>query len=243
MSNSDTPTSAPAIGRPWRTVLIFLLLLVALQLVLGPRVQLSKWRVNPDANAAWLEARAWLDGRADLGVDQWDLAKVDGRFYNPLPPLFTFFSCFALFLRQLHEGQSAGAFGFYPLWYVGLIAVPLPMLGFWAFRNALRSRYEVSPDEDAKPRSEEEGHAIEAWAAVLTFAWLAGTSMVPTLTMCRTGNLNYINHALSQVGLLLIIGDLFGARRWWPAALGLVIGAWSRQLTIAFALPLLWVAL
>jgi hypothetical protein len=48
----------------------------------------------------------------------------------------------------------------------------------------------------------------------------------------------HVNHILATVGLLLILIDYFGRRRVWLAAVGLLLAALSRQLTVAFALPI-----
>jgi len=47
---------------------------------------------------------------------------------------------------------------------------------------------------------------------------------------------------LAVVGLLLIGGDLVWRRRIWPAAIGLLLAAWSRQLSFFYAAPLIVLA-
>ena len=41
---------------------------------------------------------------------------------------------------------------------------------------------------------------------------------------------------------MLIAGDLLGRRRIWPAAIGLLIAAWSRQLTILYGAAVIGIA-
>ncbi len=56
------------------------------------------------------------------------------------------------------------------------------------------------------------------------------------------GSVYDIDHVLAVVGLLIFASDLLGSRRFWPAAIGLALAAWSRQMTGLYALPLLWLA-
>jgi hypothetical protein len=201
-------------------------MLAALHLVASPEVELSNWHIPPETNPAVLEASAWRAGRLDL--DAWregqvggrirDTALVDGKIYNVYPPLFTGLSVIALTLGDL-VGVPGGTF--FPPWYVLLVALPLPLVGFWAFQQVLGK-----PD----------------WSAVLTGYWLVGTPMLPMLGDCKDGSINAINQVLATAGLMLIAGDLLGRKRIWPAVIGLLIAAWTRQLTLIFGLPILWVA-
>lgn len=218
----------------WRIVGCFLLLLIGLYVTAGPIVRLSEWYVegrtdtelagaDPDEirggrkNPALMEAIAWHDGRWDLPERLWDTALVDGLAYNIYPPLFTFLSYVA---TPLGVWQDVPRGVFYQPWYILLVAGPLPLVGFWAFRQVLGD---------------------SRWAAVLTGYWLIGTPMLPVLANCREGSINAINQMLAATGMMLIAGDLLGRRRIWPAAIGLVIAAWSRQLTIVYGLAALWV--
>ena len=58
----------------------------------------------------------------------------------------------------------------------------------------------------------------------------------------RSGTMWHLNHALSQVGLLIFLLEFFGRRRVWLGGLGLAVAFWSRQLTLAYLLPLIWMA-
>jgi len=77
------------------------------------------------------------------------------------------------------------------------------------------------------------------WGAILAIGLVCGTSALPVLDKTVRGAAPYqINHTLSTIGLLLILIDFFGRRRIWPACIGLVLTTLSRQLTIAYALPI-----
>jgi hypothetical protein len=110
-------------------------------------------------------------------------------------------------------GLPAGEF--YTPWYVLAVALPLPLVGFWAFQQVLHRA---------------------AWSAVLTGYWLIGTPMLMQLILCGGGSINPINHVLATIGLMLIAGDLLGRRRMWPSAIGLVIALWSRPDLVFYGL-------
>jgi hypothetical protein len=81
------------------------------------------------------------------------------------------------------------------------------------------------------------------WAAGLTIGLVVGTSLWPVMNRAINGaSPYYVNHALAALGMLVLLTEYFGRRRVWLAGLGFVLAAWSRQLTIAYALPLLWMA-
>lgn len=195
-----------------------LLLLVGLYLVLGPRLGLSEWRVPRENNTALDEALQWKKGTLELSRDFYEDAEFDGKHYNVVGLAFVLIS---LVGTTLTGWMPASVDAFDPALYVLFVAAPLPLLGYWAFRQV------GSPPP---------------WAAVLAAYLLVGTSLAPVLTTCRTGSIYYINHALAVSGLLLLAGDLLGRRRIWPAAIGLCLAAWSRQTTGLYALPLLWIA-
>ena len=71
---------------------------------------------------------------------------------------------------------------------------------------------------------------------------LGGTAVLPNLYFSQKGYLGQIYHVVSQIGLLLIAADLLGRQRVWPSLIGLVITAWCRQMTLLYALPILWMA-
>ncbi|MFH1416837.1 MAG: hypothetical protein ABII12_00920 [Planctomycetota bacterium] len=228
---SDTPASSgiASDSEPrWRVTFILILMLVGLYLAAGPLVRLSHWRI-PDSNHALIEANAWRQGRLNLPATsadplrsrQQDTAYRDGKVYNVFPPLFTFASYAAITLQAAQRAlPEADQVGFYAPWYVALVAVPLPLLGFWGFRTVTG-------------RSE--------WAAVLTAYWILGTPLFCTLANGPLGHVNTLNHALSNTGLMLIAADMLGKRRVWPAAIGFIIGVWTRQLTAFYLLAMVWI--
>lgn len=204
----------------------FLITLAAIQLALGPKLQLSQWGLPARNNAGVAEAVAWLNGRLDIPHDgrdaevdrMHDTAYYNGRVYNVFPPLVGFLT---YALAPLHKLALGG----YQMWlqtpYVMLYFWPLPILGFFVFRR-------------------ETGDA--AWAGLLTLAWMGGSALLPNLEFTRTGHLGAINHVSSQTGLLLLAADLLGRQRIWPGLIGLAVAAWSRQMTFLYAIPLMVVA-
>ncbi len=216
----------------------FLLMLAAIQLVAGPKIGLSQWGVSADSNAGLAEGHAWLRGRLDIppvmrGALDWDYPTVDvtdpanrlhdtaafeGKCYNVFPPLM---SALTVALAPLHRLLLVpeGMWLTQPM--VLLLFWPLPIVGFLVFRRRL-------------------GHPV--WAAVLTVAWMGGTALLPSLHATGTGMLGSIDHAVSQVGLLLIAADLLGRRRIWPSLIGLAIATYTRQMTFLYGGVLLWAA-
>lgn len=215
--------------RRWRVAACFVLMLAAWYGLAGPRVALSQWMVTADNNASMTEAMAWLDGRLDLPhegrdtrIDRmhdtaWD-AKT-GRVYNVVPPLMTLVCFVAMAIESAWLGQASGVLG--PFVFATIVVGPLLLVGYWAFRTQVRD-----------PR----------WAAFLTLAWLVGTAVYPMMARSQGGNVGYVNHLLSQVGILLIAADVMGRRRIWPAAIGLILAVWSRQMTLFYTAPMLWIA-
>lgn len=215
-------TCAPRIERgesPAYVTGCLLLLLIGLHLTISPALQLTKWHVSSDLNPAFLEARAWQAGRMTLEGRPADTALYNGKVYSVHPPWFVLLSHAALTLAKWYPHLPQGEF--YTPWYVLVVALPLPFVGFWAFQQVLRNA---------------------AWAAVLTFYWMAGTPLLPQLILCGDGAINPLNHVLSGTGLMLIMGDLLGKRRMWPAAGGLVIALWSRPHLVFLGLGALWIA-
>lgn len=216
------PTTEPR----WRPWLCFLFLLVAIQVCLGPKIQLSQWGVSAEQNAGVAEGVAWLNGRLDLtraGRDiehdrPHDTAAFNGKVYNVFPPLVP---ALTAVLAPIHRLLAAPPDAWLQWTFVLFVFWPLPILGYLVFRR-------------------ETGDS--AWGALLTLAWMGGTAVLPDLDYARQGFLGPINHVLSQTGLLLLAADLLGKQRIWPALIGLLIAAWSRQMTALYAIPILVVA-
>jgi hypothetical protein len=199
----------------WKVVGCLGLLLAGLHIAVGHRLQLSRWRVEPQNNAALDEALAWKAGTLELSHSSYEVAEVGGRRLNVVGLAFTIISVAATTLTGLAGG---GWEEFFPAYYVAIVFLPLPLLAFRVFLRQTGSA---------------------PWAAVLAFYLLAATPLLPVLQPCRGGSIYYINHALAVTGLLLITDDLLGPRRIWPAVLGLALAGWSRQMTCLYAIPVL----
>ncbi len=234
MTTAATPQSRRAESGPvprWQTWVCFVLMVAACYAVAGPRVQPSQWMITADNSAPFREALAWHNGRLDLadqGADPLsdrlhDTAYVaeTGKVYSVTPPLLTMICCAAALIDQVALGDETPSSVIGPLLFAPVVLGPLLATAFWAFRTQ-------TPD----PR----------WAAFLAFAFVAATANYPLAAWSQGGNAGTVNHLLSQTGLLLIAGDLLGRRRMWPAAIGLVIAVWSRQMTVFYALPMIAVA-
>jgi hypothetical protein len=202
-------------------IVTLVLLYVAALVVLGPSVQLSQWSVGPDNNQGAAEALAWLDGHLDLPSRGGDIALFNRHNYSIFPPLWTII-CFVVYgLNQLVFGEPLV---FWSWLYAFIIAAPIPLLFYVAFRRSGTSRY---------------------WAPVLAFYAVAGTCLWPVAGMLsgtRTAWIYSIQHLLAQSGLAILLIDLLGRRRFWPAGLGVLIAAWSRQPCYLYAIPVLWLA-
>jgi hypothetical protein len=201
-------------------------MLVAIQLLLGPTIQLSQWGLSAEIDAGVAEGVAWLNRQLDIpysGRDpahdrMHDTAYYNGKVYNVFPPLVPLLT---VALAPLHRllGMPPGMW--LPFIEEALVFWPLPVVGFLVFRRQC---------DDS------------AWAAVLTVAWMGGTALLPNLEYTRHGYLGPMNHVLSQVGLLIFAADLLGRQRIWPSLFGLFIAVWTRQMTCLYAVPLLYVA-
>ncbi|MCP4247177.1 MAG: hypothetical protein GY778_09020 [bacterium] len=159
------------------------------------------------------EGAAWLAGRLELAERTYDTALYGGRAYNVFPPLFSLISAAVLWT------VPAGV----PHFVLLLVAaLPIPGLAYAVFlRRTRRVRM----------------------AVLLSLGYLLGTSLLPVMNYgLRNGDVWHVNHLLSQVGLLIFLGDYFGRRRIWLGGLGLILAIWSRQLTAWFLLPLAVVA-
>jgi len=163
-------------------------------------------------NVQIAEAQAWWQGRLDLPERKWDSALFNGRVYSHFPPMFSFVA--AAFTPW---------FGGVPHWALVLIVVlPVPLLAYALFLRRTDSA---------------------AWAAVLAIGLMFGTSVYPVLDKAiRGAGPYYVNHTLAVLGLLILLNEFYGRRRAWPMSVGLIIAALSRQLTIAYAIPLMWAA-
>ncbi|OWY71542.1 hypothetical protein B7486_07595 [cyanobacterium TDX16] len=201
---------------------VFILFLVALQLSIGHRVRLTQWHVQRQSNSALDEAVAWKDGRLHITENTYEVARVGEHRYNVVGLAFVLISLVGTTLTELGGGPKGT---FHAPFYVLFVAMPLVVAAFATFREATRST---------------------VWGAVLAGYLFVGTSLLPVLEQCRGttqgGSIYFINHALAVTGLLIMCADLLGPRKIWPALIGLALAAWSRQMTMLYALPLLWIA-
>ena len=236
---------APPDRSTWRRFELygcFLLMAVAIQLIAGPKVQLSQWGMRADSNAAVAEGIAWTKGRLDIPPVkrqelQWDytydesnradpenrlhdsaIHPTNGRLYNVFPPLV---SILTWVLAPVHAllGMPEGIWR--PEFMALLIYWPLAVATFVVFYRRI-------------------GHPL--WAAALGVAFIGGTAVLPNLQDSGQGFLGQLDHVLSQVGLLIVVGDLLGRQRIWPALIGLTISTYTRQITFLYGLVLLWFA-
>ncbi len=177
-----------------------------------------RWKQTTAWNPAFLEGLAWSHGQLSLPHRLWDTAYLESaeKVYNVFPPLQSLLGLAAVGLARL-SGDDAPfpETRLFPLLVFGL---PLPIAGYWVFRRRTRSNL---------------------WGVVLTVAWLLGTAVRPCINEARNDGVHHINHLLSQIGLLLLAGELLGRRRLWLTLIGLAIAAWSRQLTIIYAFAVL----
>ncbi len=165
------------------------------------------------SNSQIAEAEAWWDGHLDLDKRHHDTALSGGKAYSHFPVLFSIVSAGVVEL-----------FGGVPHWFVVLtLALPIPLLCFVLFRRVTKSA---------------------AWGAVFGIAFVCGTSLWPVLDIAlRSCRPYHVNHSLAVIGLLILLTELYGRQRVWVAGLGLLVASLARQLTAAFAIPVLTMVL
>lgn len=221
MGAKDTAERQGSGFRLWPVAAGFLAVLGVLESLHGLGRQWFQWKVTTAWNPAFMEGLSWWHGRLSLPQRLWDTASVadTGEVFNVFPPLLSIIGFLAVGPAQwAAEAPQHVELRILPLILFGL---PLPLIGYWVFVRRT-------------------GSAL--WGAVLTLGWLGGTALLPCLHEARNGGIHHINHLVSQIGLLLLAGELLGRRRIGVALLGLLIAAWSRQLTGVFAVALLWIA-
>src|SRR5437868_14882103 len=103
MNDSPDP-SIPQRRDSLYTACCFVLLIAAIQLVIGPKLKLSQWGLRADDNPGVAEGQAWLDGHFDIDrrpkIDQsqpghrmHDSAYFKGKVYNVFPPILPALTC------------------------------------------------------------------------------------------------------------------------------------------------------
>ncbi|MCA9255794.1 MAG: hypothetical protein KDA33_09160, partial [Phycisphaerales bacterium] len=241
----DPPKTLGAPERSWNRLELygcFFILMVAIQVALGPKIQLSQWEMNADSNAAVAEAVAWHKGRLDIpptrkGELLWMYPKVDEedlkdpavrlhdtaynpddhKYYNVFPPLFSFLT---IAVWPFHDYVGMPETMWRPEMMTLVIFWPLCITTYVVFLRRVK-------------------HPV--WAAVLAFAFIGGTAVLPNLNETRHGYLGQMDHVMSQIGLLILAADLLGRQRIWPALIGLMIAVYARQITFLYGLAILWV--
>ena len=163
-------------------------------------------------NTQIAEAEGWWEGRLHLPKRTGDTALADGHAYSHFPLAFTLVAAAVV---PVFEGV--------PRWFVLIVLVlPIPLLSY-----ALGLRRTGSP----------------LWGAVLAIGFACGTSANPViLRALRDCGTYFINHTIATVGLLIFLIEYFGRKRVWLCGLGLILSTLSRQMTVAFAVPLLFLA-
>lgn len=210
------PQEPPTRASKRQAWLWFLAVLVVLQFTRGGEFDRS--RSERVFNPAFLEALSWWHGWVSLPYRLWDTALVveTERAYNVFPPLQTILAFLTVAPGQLLT--DASVFPELPVLPAILFGLPLAALGYAVFLRRVGDQF---------------------WAAVLMLGWFGGTALLPCLDLARAYGVHHLNHLLSQFGLLLLAGELLGRRRVWVAVLGLLIAAWSRQLTAIYAVAFL----
>jgi hypothetical protein len=199
---------------PFATLGWLALCLLGIYLLIGPQIELHAWQVIPQTNASLDEALQWKKGMLHVNM-KYEMSHFGDKYYNVAGLAFTFISVVVTTFNNLVGGRPDE---FFPLYYIMIVAVPIPLASFWAFRRVTGS----SPH-----------------AALFTTYLIVGTSLEPVLRICKIGSLNFIDHALAVTGMLIFAGSLLGPMRVWPAALGLMLSAWSRPMTALYAVPFL----
>ncbi len=178
-----------------------------------------------------LETKLWRPGTVFDGKTNCQIAEAqawwDGRFDLPERVWDTalvnerVYSHFPLMFSFLAAGV-APFFQGVPHWVLLLAVGPIPLLAYGLFYRLTRSA---------------------TWGAVLALGLVCGTSLWPVLNVALRGaSPYYVNHALGTLGLLIFLIEFCGRRRVGVAGLGLIVATLSRQLTVAFAIPLIWLA-
>lgn len=159
------------------------------------------------------EAVAWWRGTFELPFRRLDTALFEGRILNAYPPMMTLIA--AAVVPFCAEGVPQ-------VLLAVLLGLPLPGLACWVMLKRTR----------------------RVWmAVVLALALVCGTSVLPVLRWAlRSSQVYHVNHVLAVAGQLVMLAEFFGRRRVGVMGVGLMLAAWSRQLTAFYAIPVIWAA-
>jgi len=218
-SETDAHAATQPQRRRWPIALATVLLIGVL---LGPRVWRTNWTITSrpftgGVNTALAEAEAWRDGRLHLDGDFYEDAREGDRTYNVTGLAFAVIAYAVLTIQAALSDATT-----YPPWMLlALLCIIAPMVVTSAFFRMESNRW---------------------WAGIFALAFVLGTPMRIVISLGLGGSVYYMNHTLAIVGLCIVTVDVLGRRRWWPAAVGLMLAAWSRQMTLLYALPLAYLA-
>lgn len=219
----DAGRHAPATQHAiWRDVVAIATTYLVFGILVGPRMPYSRWNVSPDfdtlgQNIALAETMAWRSGQLALSEDFYEDSEFEGKTYSVVGLAFTIIAvpitCIA---DALGSETHFPRFVFY-----FMMTIPIPLVAYLSLRRFVPTR---------------------AWATLLAIGFVCGTPMGPEIASCRSGNIYDINHVIAVTGIFLFAADLLGAQRIWPAAIGLILACWSRQMTCLYSVPMLLVA-
>ncbi len=205
---------------PWlRQLLWFAAMFFVLEAFQQMQGDWFKWLATVRYNPQFQEGWAWWHGRLDLRYWLWDTAQIadQAKVFNVYPPLQSIIG-FVLEAPYCRD-EAMPEFRLAPLL---IFALPLPVIGYRVFLQRTGSA---------------------GWAALLTLGWLGGTAVMPCIAAARRDDFHHVNHLLSQIGLLVLAGEVLGRRRLWVMLPALLVCAWTRQLTGLFAIAVIHGAL
>jgi len=197
-----------------RQVAGLILVYLGVYLLVDAQAVKHSYLLIPRNNSNVAEAEALLDGHLELTERAYDTALFEGKAYNVFPPLLTLISAAVMSVVPAGVPNTV---------LIVLLLLPTPGLAYALFlRRTERVRM----------------------AVLLSWGYLLGTSLLPVMNLgLRNGEVWFVHHILAQIGLLIFLLDYFGRRRVWLGGIGLIIAAWSRQLTALYLIPLAWAAL
>lgn len=169
------------------------------------------WALTAADNVHVAEAQAWCNGSLALPKRQWDTAVYDGRVYNHFPPLLTLIS--AAVLPFSPDGVPFNVLAV-------LFAWPIPALAYALFLRRTGSGWQ---------------------AAILACVYLLGTSQYCVLSRSLgSGMVWQLNHAASQLGLLLFLLAYYGSVSAGLLGPGLLLASWTRLTMLVYWAPAMW---
>lgn len=109
-----------------------------------------------------------------------------------------------------------------PHWFIVLLVLAVPVLAYVLFYRLTES---------------------PIWGALLAIGCVCGTSIWPVIDKTLRGAAPYnVNHTIATIGLLIFLIAYLGGGRVWLAGAGLVLAGLSRQLTVAYLIPLAYLS-